>query len=176
MLYYHHTEKLTRKHLNKLRKLTGLAFEDSSYKNDLCDSAYLQTDKYNIYVYFPNTAKKNPKLENEEFNTFSIRVQDLNDEDLTASNFVYNTPNEVAEAVKQIIERFYTKEEALEVLKRDIETQGCDTDMDFDKFMYYVRGGATQEDSKFSLWALKATQEEIIREFIKTFYSTYNEN
>lgn len=164
----HHSEELTLKNIEELRKVTGLDFEDSSYMNDLMDSAYLETDKYQIYVYLPNSLQT--VEEKEKFNFFSIKVQDKEDNDLTNSNFTYDSIEEVSQAVKQILEQFFTKEEAIGILIKENQNEGTDINADFDKFMYYARGGETQEDSQFSLWALKATQEEIIREFIKRFY------
>lgn len=53
---------------------TGLQFEDSSYKNDLCDTASLEvSDDLLITIGFPNIFNREPEHE-EEFNTFLLNT------------------------------------------------------------------------------------------------------
>jgi hypothetical protein len=61
-----HTPKKSEEYFYTIIGGTNLNFEDTSWKNDLCDS--IGNEKY--YIMFPNSNNDNPG--NEEFNKFIL--------------------------------------------------------------------------------------------------------
>ena len=73
-------ETLLKNTVRKLNKLGLVAYNDTS-TNDICNSIAIiwKGDGIKQKVFFPNSCKNNPN--NEEFNTFQVQNQRIDNED-----------------------------------------------------------------------------------------------
>lgn len=96
-----HTPESSAARKTAIQAATGLTFEDTSYQHDLCDSmkANLPGGK-SVKVYLSNCIEVSSK---NEFITYSIRLLDKNQEDVTPAS---------------ILDTVYTLSEVIEELKR----------------------------------------------------------
>jgi hypothetical protein len=96
-----HSPKQTETTFNILTKIfPNLNWEDGSWHNDTCDSIYLELeDDYVIHIYVPNSDVTD--LGNEEFNTYSLMV---NDEDY--ADETYPTIESVIDVLKIILKKY----------------------------------------------------------------------